>query len=67
MIPNSDTIRCDGCGAEILLAPVARDERLYCCEECANNRPCPCAERQDFGDEPHTRSVNDAIEVLLLL
>jgi hypothetical protein len=33
---------CDGCGAEIVGAPVVRDDRRYCCLDCAEGRVCDC-------------------------
>jgi hypothetical protein len=64
MSHSSDTVRCDGCGAEIFLAPVMHDERIYCCEDCANDRPCHCAERQEDEDERRTsaESGSPAVE-----
>jgi hypothetical protein len=62
MFHYPDTIRCDGCGAELLLAPVIQGERSYCCEDCAAGRPCPCAERQDRDDERRARPGGSSIE-----
>jgi hypothetical protein len=53
---------CDGCGAEITWAPVLRDERDYCCEDCAEGRPCRCGERMELPDERRARSGPDFID-----
>ena len=60
-----DTIRCDGCGAEIFLAPVIQSERNYCCEDCAAGRPCQCAERQTGDDERRAPLASSSIETRL--
>jgi hypothetical protein len=55
MVHILDSIRCDGCGVEIFLAPVIQGERHYCCEDCAAGRPCQCGKRQDRDDERRTQ------------
>ena len=57
-----DTVQCDGCGAEVFLAPVMRGERIYCCEDCANNRPCHCAERQEDDEDRRAPAGSDSAE-----
>lgn len=57
MFHYPDTIRCDGCGAEILLTPVVEGERKYCCEDCAQGRPCLCVEPQDRDDERRAQTT----------
>ncbi len=51
---------CDGCGVEISWAPVivtpaqadpAARRGEFCCHDCAEGRPCKCAERMDFDDD----------------
>ncbi len=37
-----DTLRCDGCGVEILAAPVVVDGYHYCCRDCAEGYECSC-------------------------
>jgi hypothetical protein len=51
-------IYCDGCGVEITWSPVilqatkaAQRSGHYCCADCADGRPCRCAERMEFDDE----------------
>jgi hypothetical protein len=44
-----DVLFCDGCGAEIVGAPVIRGETMYCCEECAKGLECDCALVLDDG------------------
>lgn len=41
-IPNTNTVVCDGCGVEINWAPVVIRNRVYCCHDCAEGRPCQC-------------------------
>jgi hypothetical protein len=65
MVHYSDMLRCDGCGAEILLAPVIQGERKYCCEDCAAGRPCQCAERQDRDDGRRASLAGGSIETRL--
>ena len=60
MSHSSDIVRCDGCGAEIFLAPVMRGERIYCCEDCADDRPCHCADQQEYGEERRTSAESDS-------
>ncbi len=57
MTHSPDTLRCDGCGAEIYLAPISKDACIYCCDDCAHGRPCLCAERQERDDERRTPSA----------
>jgi hypothetical protein len=42
---------CDGCGAEIVGAPVVGGRMRYCCERCARGESCDCALILD-DDEP---------------
>jgi len=42
------TIYCDGCGVEILLAPVMKDQKVYCCLDCSQGFACTCGERIDL-------------------
>lgn len=46
-----DVLFCDGCGAEIQMAPVTRDRgrTYYCCEACADGYECDCALVLDDG------------------
>jgi hypothetical protein len=37
-----DTVWCDGCGIEILLAPTKRKDYEFCCQGCADGLPCWC-------------------------
>jgi hypothetical protein len=41
---------CDGCGVEIVGAPVRVNKKYYCCQDCADGRECDCGKRLD-GDE----------------
>lgn len=40
---------CDGCGAEIHGPPEVRDDRMYCCQDCAAGLACDCA--LEFDEE----------------
>lgn len=51
MVKLEDTVFCDGCGVEILLAPVIKSRLEYCCEDCAQGYECKCGERMEL-DEP---------------
>jgi hypothetical protein len=43
-MPRQDeVVYCDGCGAEIVGAPVVRGGRRYCCQDCAEGLACDCA------------------------
>lgn len=39
---HTDLLICDGCGVEILWAPVVVGGRTFCCQDCAEGRPCRC-------------------------
>lgn len=63
---------CDGCGAEVTWSPyiiaphtgvepvgtVRRGE--FCCQDCADGRPCKCAERMDFDDDRRDTTTGTA-------
>lgn len=60
MVKIDGVVFCDGCGVEITWSPVvvraahgAHQTRsgVYCCADCADGRPCRCAERMEFDDE----------------
>ncbi len=55
MVKIDDTLWCDGCGVEILWAPVIYDRRHYCCEACCRGEECDCAARLE-EDEEHRES-----------
>ncbi len=44
---NTDAVWCDGCGVEILWAPVIADDRHYCCADCRDGLECDCGLRQE--------------------
>jgi hypothetical protein len=46
-----DTIRCDGCGVEILGAPLVVASYHYCCQDCRDGLECDCAQRAELEDE----------------
>ena len=49
---------CDGCGVEIIGAPIVRDNQIYCCETCAEGLPCDCG--LIFDDERRQSNNSDA-------
>lgn len=51
MVRIDDTLWCDGCGVEILWAPVIYDRRNFCCEVCCRGEECDCALRLEEDDE----------------
>lgn len=53
----SDTIWCDGCGVEVLWAPVRAQERDYCCADCRDGYACNCGSRVEEEDYPRAGSA----------
>jgi len=53
-----DTLRCDGCGVEVLWAPVKVNQLEYCCRDCADGFECNCGSRME--EDGYTRSVRGA-------
>lgn len=51
MVRIDDTLWCDGCGVEILWAPVIYDRRYFCCEVCCRGEECDCAQRLEEDDQ----------------
>lgn len=45
-----DTLRCDGCGIEILAAPVIINGYHYCCQDCAEGYECNCVPESEELD-----------------
>ncbi len=37
-----DLVWCAGCGGEILLTPVYREDYEFCCQDCADGLCCWC-------------------------
>lgn len=54
MTRTDDTIWCDGCGIEILWAPLTVGKHEYCCEDCWEGRECRCGERMELEDDRRT-------------
>ena len=50
----ADTIWCTGCGVEISWGPIYKNKQPYCCEDCAQGKPCGCAERMELDTDLHT-------------
>lgn len=51
-----DTIRCDGCGAEIELSPVLADGYEYCCLDCSQGFKCQCGQKMEMEEPREGRS-----------
>ncbi len=51
-MPMIEGVRfCDGCGAEVVGAPVVLGPLQYCCLDCSEGRECDCA--LVFEDDRH--------------
>ncbi len=53
------TIRCDGCGVEILLSPVMKGQQTFCCQDCASGMECDCARLVELDELEPGRKVGD--------
>ena len=53
---------CDGCGAEIVGAPIYRDNLIHCCLDCAQGRECECALVLDDGRGDHLKLTLPPLE-----
>jgi hypothetical protein len=42
---------CDGCGVEIVGAPVFFNLQFFCCQDCADGRECDCGNKIDGGED----------------
>jgi hypothetical protein len=42
---------CDGCGVEIVGAPVYVNQKYFCCQDCADGRECDCGNKPDGGED----------------
>ena len=51
MAKIDEIIFCDGCGVEILLAPVVKEQRKYCSADCSQGFPCHCGERLELNEQ----------------
>ncbi len=49
-----NTVWCDGCGVEVLWAPVKAREQDYCCQDCADGFECSCGDRME--EESYSRN-----------
>lgn len=45
------TIFCFGCGTEVYWAPIMKNDKPYCCQDCLEGRGCDCHVRQDLEDD----------------
>ena len=59
MVRIDETLFCDGCGVEIPLSPVIKDNSEYCCEDCAQGIKCKCGERMELDER--RRAEEDSI------
>jgi hypothetical protein len=51
MFDHTQTIFCDGCGAEIGWLPVIVEQRHFCCTDCAEGRSCTCGLQAEWEDD----------------
>ncbi len=51
MVKIENTVFCDGCGVEIPLSPVVKDQGEYCCEDCAQGYECECGKRMELDED----------------
>jgi hypothetical protein len=58
-----ETIYCDGCGVEILWAPVKEKHREYCCTDCRDGYECSCGARMDEDDYPRGSGMGESASI----
>jgi hypothetical protein len=46
-----ETVRCDGCGVEILGSPLVVAGYYYCCQDCRDGLECECAQKAELDEE----------------
>lgn len=51
MAHYEDTVWCDGCGVEVVGAPVVVDGLQYCCQDCADGLECDCRPELERKEE----------------
>jgi hypothetical protein len=51
MVRIENSVFCDGCGVEILLAPVVQEGSLFCCKDCADGLECECSAIVEADEE----------------
>jgi hypothetical protein len=51
MTQIDEILFCDGCGGELMLSPVVKEQRKYCCEDCAEGIACRCGERMELDEQ----------------
>jgi hypothetical protein len=59
MLAENSTIRCDGCGAELLLSPVKVGTHIYCCKDCSEGLKCTCGANMDLEQSRRARSYEE--------
>ncbi len=59
MVLIEDTIWCDGCGVEILWAPLVVKGRHYCCQDCSAGYACRCGGDENWDDERRDRHAQN--------
>lgn len=53
---------CDGCGVEIVGAPVFVEGQMHCCLDCAQLGDCDCALVLDDGRGDHLNLILPPLE-----
>lgn len=51
MARTEETVRCDGCGVEILVAPVIVAGFYYCCQDCRDGLECECSKHFEVDED----------------
>ena len=67
MVLIEDTIWCDGCGVEILWAPLVVEGRHYCCWDCYEGYACRCGGDEDMDDERRSRNAENPYAQVIAL
>jgi hypothetical protein len=48
---TENIIYCVGCGVEVIWGAFVRNGKPFCCIDCAEGRPCQCAETMELDDD----------------
>ena len=52
---------CDGCGVEIVGAPVFFNKLFFCCQDCADGRECDCVNTLDNDEDSRSTSMGASV------
>jgi hypothetical protein len=59
MVKIEDTVFCDACGVEMPLAPVVKNRKEYCCDDCAKGYECKCGEQLELDEQGRSQRSTD--------